>query len=192
MIQFVAPYVNRRIPANRFLIALALASAAALSHGAARAEGMAAQPPAEWEKYATPKADKIVVYKSLRRMELWRGNTILRTYHIALGHNPRGQKMEAGDGRTPEGTYFIDDRKMLSDYHLALHISYPGQSDIERAASVGVSPGGSIMIHGVPNDLTPQQRLAADWTAGCIALTNPEIEEVWRLVDDGTTVQINP
>jgi murein L,D-transpeptidase YafK len=192
MIPFVAPPLNRRIPANRYLIAIAFAMAAALSHGPASAEGMAAQPPAEWEKYATPKADKIVVYKSLRRMELWRGNTILRTYHVALGRSPRGQKTSAGDGRTPEGTYFIDDRKMMSDYHLALHISYPGQTDIERAESMGVSAGGSIMIHGVPNDLTPDQRLAPDWTAGCIALTNPEIEEVWRLVDDGTTVQINP
>lgn len=170
-------------------LAITLASATTL-----RAEGMANLPPAEWEKYATPKADKIVVYKSKRRLELWRGNTILRTYHVALGHNPQGQKMRDGDGRTPEGRYFIDRRKMLSDYHLALHISYPDDEDIQRAESRGVSPGGSIMIHGQPNYLSPEERkeLAPDWTAGCIALTNADIDEVWRLVDDGISVEIFP
>jgi murein L,D-transpeptidase YafK len=151
-------------------------------------------PAADWEKYATPKADRIVIHKSIRQMQLLRGDTVLRTYHIALGRQPAGQKIEAGDGRTPEGTYFIDRRKMESDYHLALHISYPDEFDIKRAAAQGLNPGGSIMIHGQPVYLTPEQRklLKKDWTAGCVALTDPEIDEVWRLVDDGTPVDIYP
>ncbi|HLG88296.1 MAG TPA: L,D-transpeptidase family protein, partial [Alphaproteobacteria bacterium] len=155
----------------------------------------AGNPPAPaWEKYATPKADRIVVYKALRKMQLLRGNEVLRTYHVALGRKPFGQKMEAGDGRTPEGRYFIDRRNMFSDYHLALHISYPDSNDLRRAAALGVEPGGSIMIHGLPVYLTPaeQRQLNKDWTAGCIALTDPEIDEVWRLVDDGTEVDILP
>ncbi len=140
------------------------------------------------------KADRIIVYKSKRRLELWRGNRILKTYPIALGRHPQGQKIEQGDGRTPEGIYTIDRRKSESDYHLALHISYPEPSDIQRAAATGVSPGGSIMIHGQPNYLSVEQRkyLFKDWTAGCIALSNADIDEVWRLVDDGITVEINP
>ncbi len=150
--------------------------------------------PEDWERYATPKADKIVVYKSQRRMVLLRGGTIVRSYHVALGHNPFGQKNAAGDGKTPEGTYYIDRRNIASDYHLALHISYPQENDIARAAAHGAEPGGAIMIHGQPNSLTPEERklLSTDWTAGCIALTNPEIDEVWRLVDDGVTVEIDP
>lgn len=155
----------------------------------------AGNPPARvWEKFATPKADRIVVYKALRQMQLLHGNEVLRTYHVALGRKPYGQKTEAGDGRTPEGRYFIDRRNMFSDYHLALHISYPDTNDIRRAAALGVEPGGSIMIHGLPVYLTPaeQRQLNKDWTAGCIALANPEIDEVWRLVDDGTEVDILP
>ena len=155
----------------------------------------AGNPPARgWEAFATHKADRIVVYKALRKMQLLYGNEVLRTYHVALGRKPYGQKTEAGDGRTPEGRYFIDRRNMFSDYHLALHISYPDNNDIRRAAALGVEPGGSIMIHGLPVYLTPaeQRQLNKDWTAGCIALTDPEIDEVWRLVDDGTEVDILP
>jgi murein L,D-transpeptidase YafK len=150
--------------------------------------------PPDWEKYATPKADKVIVYKGLRRMELCRTGTVLRTYHIALGRHPFGQKMEEGDGRTPEGRYTIDRRNMMSEYHLALHISYPDRNDLRRAAAQGVPAGGSIMIHGQPNYLTQADRLKLnkDWTAGCIALTNPEIDEVWRLTDNGVAVDILP
>jgi murein L,D-transpeptidase YafK len=174
--------------------------------GAARAESAS---PADWERYlpkaenasigdwrslGTPKADKIVVYKARRVMELLRGDTVLRTYHVALGHHPVGPKTASGDGRTPEGSYYIDRRKALSDYHLALHLSYPAPQDIKRAAALGVSPGGNIMIHGQPGGMTPaeERKMSTDWTAGCIALTNPEMNEVWRLVDTGTTVVIYP
>jgi len=151
-------------------------------------------PPADWEKYATPKADKIVVHKAERRLDLLRGGQVIKTYHIALGRHPLGQKIEEGDGRTPEGTYFIDRRNEASDYHLALHISYPDQFDMRRAAAHHVSPGGAIMIHGQPSYLTPADRLhlKQDWTAGCIALSNADIDELWRLVDDGVPVDIYP
>jgi murein L,D-transpeptidase YafK len=151
-------------------------------------------PPADWEKLGTPKADRIVVYKAARRLELRHGDTVLRTYHIALGRNPVGPKIEEGDGKTPEGTYLIDRRNIESEYHLALHISYPEEFDTKRAAALHVSPGGSIMIHGEPNILNAEgkKRLFKDWTAGCIALSNTDIDEVWRLVDDGTAVDIYP
>ena|SRR5579883_785472 len=196
------PSASFRRRAPGFLtLPLALGLALAAHIVPANAEGNpaiprnAGNPPAPaWEKYATPKADRIVVYKALRKMQLLRGNEVLRTYHVALGRKPFGQKMEAGDGRTPEGRYFIDRRNMFSDYHLALHISYPDSNDLRRAAALGVEPGGSIMIHGLPVYLTPaeQRQLNKDWTAGCIALTDPEIDEVWRLVDDGTEVDILP
>jgi murein L,D-transpeptidase YafK len=148
----------------------------------------------DWRQLGTPKADKVVVYKARRILELLRGDAVIKTYHVALGHNPDGPKVREGDGRTPEGSYRIDRRKLLSDYHLALHISYPDVHDIKRAAALGVSPGGGIMIHGQPGGMTPaeKKKMSTDWTAGCIALTNPEIDEVWRLVDDGTTVDIYP
>lgn len=194
------PSLHRRLPAIGALpLVLLLVLMAHISP--ARAEGNPAiprevgNPPARgWEQYATPKADRIVVYKALRKMQLLHGNEVLRTYHVALGRKPQGQKMEAGDGRTPEGRYFIDRRNLFSDYYRALHISYPDSGDIRRAAALGVEPGGSIMIHGLPTYLTPaeQRQLNKDWTAGCIALTDPEIEEVWRLVDDGTEVDILP
>jgi len=188
--------------AGRLAVLLALSGLVSLADVApARAEGNPALPqavgnpaPPSWEQYGTPKADKIVVYKAQRKMELHRGSEILRTYHVALGRRPFGQKMEAGDGRTPEGRYIIDRRNMASDYHLALHISYPDENDLRRAASLGVEPGGAIMIHGQPSYLTPAERrqLNKDWTAGCIALSNAEIDEVWRLVDDGVEVDILP
>ena len=151
-------------------------------------------PPAEWEKYATPKADRIVVYKAERRLELHLGDKILRTYHIALGRHPVGQKLQRGDGKTPEGTYFIDRRNMASEYHLSLHLSYPAPADIKRAAARNIDPGGNILIHGEPNILNHEGKalLLKDWTAGCIALSNTDVDEVWRLVDDGIAVDINP
>jgi murein L,D-transpeptidase YafK len=164
---------------------------------AAHAAGPAAQPtppPADWEKYATPKADRIVVYKAERRLEIRRGDKVLRSYHIALGRHPVGPKIEQGDGRTPEGTYIIDRRNMMSEYHLSLHLSYPSALDIKRAAAHNARAGGGIMIHGEPNVLNHEgkKRLFKDWTAGCIALSNTDVDEVWRLVDDGIAVDIYP
>jgi len=153
------------------------------------------QPPvADWQKLATPKADRIVVYKAQRRLELRRDGQVIRFYHIALGPHPIGPKVERGDGKTPEGTYFIDRRNMASEYHLSLHISYPETADIKRAAALKVDPGANILIHGEPNILNHEGKanLLKDWTAGCIALHNTDMDEIWRLVDDGVTVEIHP
>lgn len=132
--------------------------------------------------------DRIVVHKSLREMLLLSGESIVRSYRVALGREPVGRKEREGDCRTPEGRYTIDRRNPNSNYHLALHISYPNAADLDRARSLGVDPGGDIMIHG----LKPGVDHPADWTVGCIAVTDSEIEELWRLVPDGTPVDILP
>ena len=139
-------------------------------------------------------ADKILIEKKDRRLTLLTHGKTLKTYRIALGRNPEGKKLEAGDKRTPEGTYTIDRRKERSRYHRALHISYPNPDDNVQAKVRGVSPGGDIMIHGLPNGIgfIGRFHVLRDWTLGCVAVTNPEIEEIWRVVPDGTVVQIVP
>jgi murein L,D-transpeptidase YafK len=137
-------------------------------------------------------ADRIVVEKAARTLSLYRGGRLLKTYKIALGPNPTGHKQQEGDGRTPEGTYTIDSRKRNSAFHRALHISYPNAEDRRRARRRGVSPGGDIMIHGLPNGLGAigKKHVLRDWTEGCIAVTNEEIEEIWRVVPNGTPIEI--
>lgn len=118
-----------------------------------------------------------------------------KVYRFALGWNPIGHKQEEGDGKTPEGVYTIDFHKADSDYHLALHIFYPNATDTARAAARGVSAGGDIMIHGLPNGAGAEaaaRHRTSDWTAGCIAVTNEEIEEICRRVRDGTPIEIRP
>jgi len=134
------------------------------------------------------KANRIVVNKSRREMLLLRGQSILRRYRVALGPHPEGHKVQEGDGRTPEGCYVIDRRNPQSRYHLSLHISYPDQADVRRARDLGVSPGGDIMIHGLKDG----EYCETDWTQGCIAVTNEEMDEIWDLVGDGTVVEIRP
>ncbi len=139
-------------------------------------------------------ADRVLVEKKARRLTLFRNNTPLKTYEIALGRQPEGAKRFEGDNKTPEGRYVIDTRKKNSSYHRALHISYPSSRDAAFAAQQGRSAGGSIMIHGLPNgmgSLGSFHRLR-DWTAGCIAVTNTEIEELWRAIPDGTPIEIRP
>lgn len=136
--------------------------------------------------------DRILVEKSERKLSILRGGKVLKTYHVALGRNPIGAKEQEGDNKTPEGIYTIDYRNPKSDYHLALHISYPSAEDITRAAQRGVNAGFDIMIHGLPNG---QDRIGAahrqkDWTAGCIAVTDEEIDELYRVTPDGTTIEI--
>ena len=139
-------------------------------------------------------ADKILVEKSAHRLTLFCSGRKLKEYRIALGFSPVGPKQCEGDGRTPEGNYKIDFHKSDSAFHRALHISYPDAADAGRAAEAGVAPGGDIMVHGLPNGfsaLGPAHRLR-DWTAGCIAVTDSEIEEIWLLVADGTPIEIRP
>ena len=140
------------------------------------------------------KADRVIVHKKDRTLELMHAGKVISSYRIALGGNPVGPKTRQGDRRTPEGTYVIDSRNAQSHYHRSLHISYPDAADRERARKLGVSPGGDIFIHGLPNGygaIGAAHRLH-DWTDGCIAVTDQEIEEIWKLVDNGTPVEIRP
>jgi len=143
---------------------------------------------------ASPKADRIVVNKSKRELLLLNKHSILRYYKVALGRTPAGAKQQQGDGRTPEGEYRISGRNPRSAFHKSLRISYPSEADRQRARAMGVDPGGDVMIHGLPNGMGAigaAHRLK-DWTEGCIAVTDAEIEEIWLLVPDGTPVTINP
>ena len=139
-------------------------------------------------------ADKVLIEKKERRLTLLSKGEVIKTYKIALGGNPVGPKERQGDNKTPEGTYIIDSRNSNSDYHLALHISYPNEKDKMRAKALGVSPGGDIMIHGIKNGLAWVGTLHAgiDWTKGCIAVTDEEMEEIYKLVPNGTIVEIRP
>jgi murein L,D-transpeptidase YafK len=138
--------------------------------------------------------DRIVVEKSQRKLLIFHGAKWLKTYRVALGRNPVGPKEREGDMKTPEGIYKIDSRNPQSSFHLALHISYPSDADKARAAERNVSAGSDIMIHGIQNGLGWMGAFHrhVDWTAGCIALTDEEIEELWRVTPDGTTVEILP
>ena len=129
-----------------------------------------------------------MVHKARREMLLLLGNSLLRTYRIALGRDPVGHKEREGDGRTPEGRYIIDRRNPKSRYYLSLHISYPDEADRARAVALGVDPGGDIMIHGLKDGAARDD----DWTQGCIAVTDAEIEEIWALVPEGTPICIEP
>jgi len=139
-------------------------------------------------------ADSIVVEKKLRRMTLYSHGTPVRRYNVALGGSPEGNKVRLGDRRTPEGLYRIDWRNPNSRFHRSLHISYPGPADLARAASAGVPPGGAIMIHGLPRGYEDvgAAHVEVDWTDGCVAVTNEEVEEIWSAVPDGAAIQIKP
>ncbi len=143
---------------------------------------------------APKKADRILVEKGARRLTLFSAGRKLKVYRVALGFSPVGPKQREGDGRTPEGNYIIDFHKSDSAFHRALHISYPDAADTARAAEASAAPGGDIMIHGLPNGFSasgPAHRLG-DWTAGCIAVTDSEIDEIWASVADGTPMEIRP
>jgi tetratricopeptide (TPR) repeat protein len=146
--------------------------------------------------FATRKraVDKILIEKKERRLTLISKDEALKTYKIALGGNPDGPKERLGDNKTPEGTYIIDSRNKGSGYHRALHISYPNEKDKLRAKKQGVSPGGNIMIHGIKNGFSwvGDSHADIDWTKGCIAVSDEEIEEIFTLTPIGTVVEIRP
>lgn len=137
---------------------------------------------------------KVLVEKGARQLTLLSHGRVVRRYSISLGRNPEGPKIRQGDGKTPEGTYVIEGRNANSRFHRALRISYPNEDDIRRAEQRDVPPGGDIMIHGLREDLAfiGDVHRMVQWTDGCIAVTNKEIEEIWRLVPDGTVVEIKP
>jgi murein L,D-transpeptidase YafK len=139
-------------------------------------------------------ADRVVVLKSMRQLELYANGKLLKCYRISLGRHPIGPKEREGDNRTPEGLYVIESHKLRSSFHRALKVSSPSAADRIAAEQRGAPPGGDIMIHGLRNGLGLIGRLQRrlDWTAGCIAVTNPEIEEIYRVVPDGTPIVIRP
>ncbi|PLX99474.1 MAG: hypothetical protein C0622_10520 [Desulfuromonas sp.] len=145
-------------------------------------------------EYAQAGIDSVVVSKATRTMYLVKDGTPIKEYHIALGGNPQGHKQQEGDERTPEGMYLLDSKNSDSDFHKAIHISYPNAQDRARAKEMGVSPGGAIMIHGQKNGFGwlagVTQRF--DWTAGCIAVTNSDMNEIWDLIEPGTPIEIRP
>lgn len=140
------------------------------------------------------KADQVLVRKGERRLYLMKGGKAFREYKIALGESPKGHKLQEGDERTPEGDYMLDWRNPDSVAYKSLHVSYPNTDDRIRAGNMGVSPGGNIMVHGILNgyeDYGPlMQRF--DWTDGCIAVLNHEMEEIWQSVRNGTPIRIEP
>ncbi len=139
-----------------------------------------------------PTVDRVLVLKKEHRLLLLSGDQIVKAYSVALGSGGLAPKRRQGDDKTPEGLYRIDYRNPASRFHLALHISYPDQSDKEQARKMGVSPGGDIMIHGLGSEFKSlgAKHYSYDWTAGCIAVTDSEIEEIWQLVPDRTPVEI--
>ncbi len=142
----------------------------------------------------TEKADQVVVAKSERILTLVAHGKVIRSYKVALGGTPTGAKEQQGDHKTPEGRYILDRRNAKSRYYKSIHVSYPNEEDKRQAAKSGVSPGGDIMIHGLPNGFgwLGATHRARDWTDGCIAVTDREMDEIWELVADGTPIEIRP
>ncbi len=159
-----------------------------LGGAAALAAGSLAGCSTKFRTYDGPPVTGIVVNKAQRRMYLLSGNAALRAFDIKLGGDPVGPKHWEGDGKTPEGAYFIDRRNPNSSYHLSLGISYPNPVDLAYAQSLGLRPGGDIFIHGTPRE----KRRGGDWTAGCIAVTNREMEDIYAMVGEGTPIFLNP
>lgn len=141
------------------------------------------------------KADYVVVKKTERKLYLYRGTRIIKTYRIALGQQPDGHKTREGDSRTPEGIYTLDWRNPNSKFYRSIHVSYPSKTDNRNARERGDSPGGAIMIHGQPSSWVDKTKLLFnqdDWTEGCIAVQNHEMDEIWEAVEDGTPIEIIP
>ena len=143
----------------------------------------------KFKTYHGPKVTHVVINKGERRMHLLHHQKVLKSYDIELGFAPVGHKQFEGDGKTPEGTYIIDRRNPNSDFHLSLGISYPNARDIAFARAAGKSPGGDIFIHGRPNK---KRGTGPDWTAGCISVTNRQMEQIYAMVKNGTPVTLNP
>ena len=144
--------------------------------------------------FAVERVDLVRVDKSERRLHLIGAGKLLRSYSIALGNAPVGQKSREGDERTPEGRYVLDWRNPGSMAHKSIHISYPNAAQVEVAKAAGIDPGGMIMIHGQPNGFGWWGWLLqmVDWTDGCIAVTDSDMDEIWTMVPDGTPIEIEP
>jgi murein L,D-transpeptidase YafK len=153
-----------------------------------------------WSSWPLPalapgaRADLLVLHKAARRLDLYQSGVLLKAYAVSLGRHPLGPKQQQGDGKTPEGEYIIDYRKADSSFYRSLHISYPAPADVAGARARGVAPGGFVMVHGMRNGLgwLGRLHLAFDWTDGCVAVTNREMDDIWRAVPDGTKIILKP
>ncbi|MBY6068576.1 L,D-transpeptidase family protein [Leisingera aquaemixtae] len=155
-------------------------------------QAFAPRPAPPPQSAAVDRVDRILIEKSARRLTASRDGETVLEFPIALGFAPAGDKQQEGDGKTPEGVFLIDRRNPNSAYHLSLGINYPQPEDRARAQAAGVSPGGDIFIHGQPNAVGNLVTLPGDWTAGCIAVSNQQMETLWRLAEIGTEVEIRP
>ena len=172
------------------ILALACVTGAAHSDALPQAQPVMLRPATE----ALPVVDRVVVRKAERRLLLMRGGNVVRSYPIALGLSPVGQKERSGDFRTPEGSYRLERRNPRSDYFLSIQVSYPNPLDLRRARARHWDTGGSIMIHGLPNQLRhdPDYYRSHDWTDGCIAVSNADMVEIWMLTPDDVPIDILP
>lgn len=171
---------------NRRNVSLAIIAALAGCGKSAPSPGTAPQ----FKRYSGPPVTQVVVYKGRRRMHLLNGQTVLRSYDFGLGNQPAGPKQFEGDGKTPEGLYYIDRFNPRSSFHLSVGISYPNEQDKAYAAQFGRSAGGDIMFHGrgpIGNAFAPRNR---DWTAGCLALTDHEMEDLYAMLQPGVPVML--
>jgi murein L,D-transpeptidase YafK len=181
--------------ASRWYVWVAIALAQAASASGASAVAVTAGPAkAEAAKAGPAKADKVVVVKSEHRLYLLRGGEVVKSYRVALGRQPRGTKLYEGDGRTPEGRYVLDARNADSRFSRAFHVSYPNAVDRARASALGQAAGGLIMIHGLPRERPAwgAEHWMYNWTTGCIAVTDREMDEIWESVEVGTPIEIRP
>ncbi len=144
----------------------------------------------KFKTYNGPEVTHVIVNKAERRMFLMHKNKVLKDYRFGLGFAPVGDKKVRGDGKTPEGDYFIDRRNPNSKFYLSIGISYPNPRDIAEAKALGRNPGGDIFIHGRPNNR--KRRPGRDWTAGCITVTNGQMRDIYAMVKNGTPIRINP
>jgi len=175
------------VPHPNDSLRVARAAAAGRADSAAATRARAALAPAS--------VDSIVIEKRARRLILFVGDSAARIYRVALGNNPVGPKRVQGDGRTPEGLYVIDRRNPQSKFYRSLHISYPNAVDRWLAAEQGLTAGGEVMVHGLSPAYAAQygaEHVKWDWTEGCVALTNAQIDEMWNAVADGTRIRILP
>lgn len=181
--------VARHEPRDRFMRCTVLAALVLLALGSSLPPAARAVEPA-----VAVKADRVLVWKAKRKLYLLRDGRVLHRYRVALGREPEGPKRREGDGRTPEGVYRLDWRNPDSRFHRSIHISYPNEDERTRAARRGIDPGGQIMLHGLPDKLEDFEEIhrRRDWTEGCIAVTNDEMDEIWALVEDGTVIEIRP
>lgn len=160
--------------------------------GAAGAAALGGCTSSKFKSYDGPAVTHVVVNKSDRRLYLLNHASVLESYDVGLGFAPVGHKKFEGDGRTPEGTYIVDRRNPNSSFHLSIGISYPNREDVERARAMGKSPGGDIFIHGQRSPFRNRSKADGDWTYGCIAVSNREMEQIYAMVRNGTPITLNP